>query len=170
MAADKAGVEIELIHADATQFRPEKKYDRVICLCEGAFALIGKGEDPLEHDLAILRNINAALDVGSMFILNTLNGLEKIRKYGPKDIESGKFDQVNLVETFNLDYTDEDGATKTVILHEKGYICSELRILLRLAGFETLHFYGSTAGNWGRRPVDPDEIEFMAIARKVRDI
>jgi cyclopropane fatty-acyl-phospholipid synthase-like methyltransferase len=168
--ADEAGVELELIHADAAKYRPEKKFDGVICLCEGAFALIGKGEDPIEHDLAILRNINYALKPDSIFILDTLNGLEKIRKYNIEDIQQKKFNQITLVETFRMDYTDDDGNQKTVTVREKGYVGSELKLMLRIAGFEAFHFYGSTAGNWGHREVDPDEIGMMAIARKIREL
>ncbi len=165
--ADAAGVKLELIHVDAARYKPEKQFDAAICLCEGAFALIGKGQDPIEHDLAILRNINAALKKDKILILNTLNGLEKIRKYNMDDIEKGKFNQITLVETFNMEYTDDDGSTKSVSLREKGYIGNELKLLLRMAGFEVYHFYGSTAGRWDRRPVEPDEIEMMAVARKI---
>jgi 2-polyprenyl-3-methyl-5-hydroxy-6-metoxy-1,4-benzoquinol methylase len=168
--ADKAGVKLELIHADAAKFKPEKKFDGAICLCEGAFALIGHGEDPIEHDLAILRNVNSALKPDSIFILDTLNGLEKIRKFHKEDIAKNKFNQITLVETFAMDYNDNEGNKKTVTVREKGYIGSELKLMLRIAGFEAFHFYGSTAGNWGHRPVDPDEIGMMAIARKIREM
>lgn len=165
--ADAAGVKLELIHVDAAKYKPAKQFDAAICLCEGAFALIGKGQDPIEHDLAILRNINAALKNDKILILDTLNGLEKIRKYNMEDIAKGKFNQITLVETFSMDYEADDGSTKSVELKEKGYIGSELKLLLRMAGFEVYHFYGSTAGRWDRRPVDPDDIGMMAVARKI---
>src|SRR5262245_6349015 len=53
-AAQAAGVKVDFVHADATTFRTDRKFDAVICLCEGAFTLIGSGDDPWEHDLAIL--------------------------------------------------------------------------------------------------------------------
>ncbi|HER00147.1 MAG TPA: hypothetical protein ENO22_12480 [candidate division Zixibacteria bacterium] len=69
-----------------------------------------------------------------------------------------------------MDYTDDDGNKKTVTVREKGYVGSELKLMLRITGFEAFHFYGSTAGNWEHRPVDPDEIGIMALSRKVREL
>jgi ubiquinone/menaquinone biosynthesis C-methylase UbiE len=164
-AADKANVKVEFIHADASEYKPQNQYDAAICLCEGAFALIGMDEDPLTHDLAILRNINRALKADAKFIQTTLNGLEKIRKYTKEDIEKGVFDPYTLVETVPMEYETPEGK-KSVMVSEKGYVASELKLVLSMAGFETLNIYGGTAGNWGRRVIDPDEIEIMAIARK----
>lgn len=167
-AADKANAKVEFIHADASEYEPQSRYDAAICLCEGAFALIGLDQDPLVHDLAILRNINRALKTDAKFILTTLNALEKIRKYTKEDIEKGVFDPCTLAETFQMEYNTPEGK-KSVILREKGYVACELRLVLSMAGFETLNIYGGTAGNWGRRPIDPDEIEIMVIARKSID-
>ena len=44
--AREAGVEVELIHADATQFTSDKLFDAAICLCEGAFSLLSSEDDP----------------------------------------------------------------------------------------------------------------------------
>jgi hypothetical protein len=38
--------------------------------------------------------------------------------------------------------------------------------MLEQAQFEVLHLWGGTAGNWGRRAIDMDEIEIMAVARR----
>jgi ubiquinone/menaquinone biosynthesis C-methylase UbiE len=164
-AADKANVKVELIHADASEYQPQNQYDAAICLCEGAFALIGTDEDPLVHDLAILRNINRALKAEAKFVQTTLNASKKIRMYGKEDIEKGIFDPLTLVETSEIEYDTPEGK-KSVLVREKSYVACELKLMLSMAGFETLNIYGGTAGNWGRRPIDPDEFEIMAIARK----
>src|SRR5579885_2460171 len=39
--ASAAGVQVEWIQADATCFEPSQKYDAALCVCEGAFGLIG---------------------------------------------------------------------------------------------------------------------------------
>jgi hypothetical protein len=39
-------------------------------------------------------------------------------------------------------------------------------LLCRLAGLSVLHTWGGTAGNWGRRPLDLDEMEIMVVARR----
>ena len=38
--------------------------------------------------------------------------------------------------------------------------------MLRHVGFEVLHLWGGTAGEWGRRPLKLDEVEMMAVCRK----
>ena len=65
---------VELVQSDARAFVAEARFDAAICLCEGAFGLVGTGEDPDAHDPAILQRIFAALKPGAPFILTALNG------------------------------------------------------------------------------------------------
>ena len=53
-----------------------------------------------------------------------------------------------------------------MLVRERGYVPTELVMLFRLAGLEVEHIGGGTAGNWGWRPIDLDEMEVMVIARK----
>ena len=168
-AAEAAGVEVELFRSNAADYRPDRKFDAAICLCEGAFCLLGAGDDPIERDLSILCNINAALDVGGKFVLTTINGTKKIRRYNQEDVLSGEFDPIHLIELFEVEYDTEDGKIKTRV-REKGYIGSELKLLLRLAGFVTENIWGGTAGSWGKREIELDEMEIMAVAIKKADI
>jgi len=46
---------------------------------------------------------------------------------------------------------------------------TELLLLFRLAGISVLNMWGGTAGNWGRRNLDLDEIEIMTVARKIAE-
>ena len=105
--------------------------------------MLSAADDPIEHDLAILGNIQAALKPGSTFILTALNGLRKIREYGPEDVENGIFDPNTLTDLCTMTAGDV-----SVQVWERGYVPSELVLLLRLAGFEALHIWGGTAGNW----------------------
>jgi cyclopropane fatty-acyl-phospholipid synthase-like methyltransferase len=164
-AAKKAGVRVEWIHADATIFNSSKQFDAAICLCEGAFGLIGPKENPCDHDLAILNNIYNALEPGAKLILTALNGCRLIRKYNQEDMKQDRFDPLTMVEISTMQYDTSEGK-KTVTVREGGHVPSELVYLLRQAGFSVEHLGGGTAGNWGRRPLDLDEIEMMVIARK----
>jgi SAM-dependent methyltransferase len=164
-AAEAAGVTLELIHADATRFTVEKRFDAALCLCEGAFALMSMTEDPSEHDLAILRNIHTALKPGAPLIMTTLHAGRTVRLYSAEDIAKGTFDPFTLTEKSVMEFDTPDGKG-SVTLRERGYFCPELRLMLKLTGFEVKHFYGGTAGNWGRRTIDPDEYEIMVIARR----
>lgn len=164
-AAEKAGVELTLIHADATKFETDRQFDAATCLCEGAFCLLSLEEDPVEHDLAILQNINKALKPSGRLIMTALSALKKIREFSAEDIKSGKSDPKYIIENFEMEFDTPEGK-KSVQVRERGYVASELTLMLRQAGFEVENIWGGTAGNWGRRPIDPDEWELMVVARK----
>ncbi len=167
-AAREAGVVVELIHADATQFTSDKLFDAAICLCEGAFSLLGSQDDPIEHDLAILRHIHAALGPGARFILTTLNACRVIRQVIQEDVQNGRFDPVTMVEVSTVECDTPQGK-KSLLVRERSYVPTELVMLLRQAGFEVEHIWGGTAGNWGRRKIYLDEMEVMVVARKATE-
>ena len=164
-AAEKAGVLVEWVHADATKFRSKRLFDAAISLCEGGFALLTVEDDPAAHDLAILRNINASLERGGRFVLTTPNGFAKIRKHGQKDVENGTFDPLALVETFTVEWDTPQGK-RSVLVRERGYLPQELAPMLSQTGFRVDSIWGGTAGNWARRRIELDEIEIMVIATK----
>jgi ubiquinone/menaquinone biosynthesis C-methylase UbiE len=164
-AAHDAGVEVVLVQADATKMSFESRFDAAICLCEGSFGLLDQDDDPLAHDLDILKRINTALKPGGKLILNALNGAEKLRRLTNDDVAQGRFDPFMLIEWFTMEYDTPDGK-KSVKIRERGYIASEVMLMLSLAGFDTLHVWGSTAGNWRKGPLELDEMEMMVVAVK----
>jgi cyclopropane fatty-acyl-phospholipid synthase-like methyltransferase len=162
-AAKDEGVEIELVNSDVAEYRSEPVFDAAICLCEGAFCLLAESDDPHEHDLTILRNIFAALKPGGRFIITALNGCMPIRQYTQEDIDRGIFDPITMVETHLM---EKDNSEDILVVRERSYTPPELVLLFRIAGFKVENVWGGTAGNWGRRPLDLDEMEVMAVARK----
>lgn len=165
MAAQAAGVQVTWVQSDARAFEAEACFDAAICLCEGAFGLVGTGEDPDMHDPVILQRIYAGLKPGAPFILTALSALRAIREVTPEDVEAGKFDPLTLVETYRMEIETKEGA-KTVEVREKKHLPQDLRRMCQQAGFQVLHLWGGTAGNWGRRSVELDEMEVMVVARK----
>jgi ubiquinone/menaquinone biosynthesis C-methylase UbiE len=164
-AAKAANVTVEWIHANATRFKSNRKFDGAICLCEGAFGLLSSGDQPIKYELAILRKIYVALKPRARLILNALNGYEKARKFTQKDIEEGKFDPITMIETFTMDWDTPEGK-KSVKVKERGYVPTELMMLFERVGFKVEHIWGGTAGKWGRRTIDLDDIELMVVATK----
>ncbi len=161
-------VEVEFIQADATNFSVDKQFDACICLCEGAFGLLTQGEDPFDRDMKILRNINKALKDNAPFLLTALNGLRMIRSYTDEDVAKGVFDQLGIVETHPMsDYVEN--APEGFFLREKGFIATELVLMLRMSGFHVQHIWGGTAGSWNRQTLKMDEMELMVFARKIRN-
>ena len=165
-AAAEAGVEVELIQADATQMKLAGEFDGAICLCEGSFGLLSQHDDAREHGRDILRNIHSALRPGGRLILTCLNGLLKIRKFSQEDVDAGLFDPFNIVEFFMMDCNTPSGV-ESVEVREKGYLPFEITQLAEDTGFRIDHLGGGTAGDWGRRPYKLDEMELMLIAEKL---
>ena len=164
-AAREAGVEVEWVRGDATRMHFDGAFDAAICLCEGAFGLIGSGDDPHTHDLAILARIGEALKPGAELILTALNGMRKIRAATPESIAGGEIDPQALSEKCSVTY-EVAGRPVTFTGVERGFVPSELRLMLTVSGFDVAAIYGGTAGNWGRRAPDLDEMELMAIATR----
>ncbi len=163
-AAADAGVELELVEADATTFDLERRFDAAVCLCEGAFGLVG-ADDPAEHDAAILRCIHASLQPGAPLVLTALSALRMIRDATPEQVAAGRFDPHTLCESYVMEWEAADGS-RSLPVRERGYVPSELALLCRTAGFVVEHVWGGTAGSWGRRSVELDEMEIMVVLRR----
>ncbi len=163
-AAARAGVELELVQADATSFDLGREFEVAVCLCEGSFGLLD-GDDAFEHDAAVLLRVFAALRPGAPFVCTLLNGLRMIRDATSEQVQRGAFDPATLTESFEMEVPSEDGP-RELSIRQRGYVPSELVLLCRGAGFIVEHVWGGTAGNWGRRPVELDEMEIMAVLRR----
>jgi cyclopropane fatty-acyl-phospholipid synthase-like methyltransferase len=161
--AKAAGVRIEWIKADATAFCLPERFDAVICLCEGSFGLLGAGDDPIRHPLAILTNVSGAMKPGARRLFTVLNGFRSARKHSNEAVAQGLFDPVTLSEPADF----PPGLVGPPGLRERGFVPTELVLLFSAAGLEVLHIWGGTAGNWGKRAIDLDEYELMVSAKKV---
>lgn len=161
--AEIAKVSVNWIEADATSFSMREPFDAAICLCEGAFGLLGTSHNPILQPLSILRNIALALHPGAPCLFTVLNGYRMARQHTPEDVASGKFDPMSLAERSEL---APSGDWAVSPLRERGFVPTELTLLFSAAGFEIDHIWGGTAGNWGRRPIDLDEMEIMVVARR----
>ncbi len=165
-AAQKAGVQVEWVHSDATRLVSSKQSDAAICLCEGAFGLLGSGDDPIAHPSAVLRNVCRALKPQAKAVFTVLNGYAMARRYSAQDVEAGRFDPLGLVEA--SEFSPQE-ALPEISLRERAFVPTELTLLFALAGLRVLNMWGGTAGNWGRRTIDLDEMEIMVIAQKDKE-
>lgn len=164
-AAEKAGVDVNWVKADATHLELDDTFDIALSLCEGGISLIGMTDHPIEHDLAILENIYAMLKPGGRVMVTAINGMRFLRKYNQSDIDKGVFNPINMTQYITMDL-DLPGGKKSITARERGYVPTELRLLFRMAGYEVEHIGGGTAGKWGIRQPELDEIELMVIGRK----
>jgi SAM-dependent methyltransferase len=163
-AADAAGVTVEWIAADATRFSSPRRFAAALCLCGGAFGILNLDDDPVAHDLAVLRAIHGALAPGAPLILTTLNAVARLREITDADIRRGRFDLRTLEERYTEREMTDDGV-KRVRLKERRWLPPELIALLTRAGLSVEALYGGTSGAWDRHPLRLDEPEVMVIAR-----
>jgi len=159
------GLEVEWIRADAAEFVSSRTYDGAYCLCEGAFGLLSSRDHPLGHDRAILAGVHAALRPGGRLLLNCLNGMRQLRAYSPEVVAAGRFDPVNLTECGDMEFDTPEGR-RAVPVRERGYVPTELRLLMTVAGFEVEALWGGTAGLPFRRAPELDEMELMVLGVK----
>lgn len=164
--AKAAGVKVNWIRSDAARFSLAELYDAAICLCEGSLGLLGQPDDPIDQPLAILRNISRSLKPQAPALLTALNGAAMIRKYTNDDIRKGRFDPLQMVESSA--HSPREGLPG-IRVRERAFVPTELVLMCGLAGLSVISMWGGTAGNWGRRELDLDEIEIMVVARKTAE-
>ena len=93
------------------------------------------------------------------------NACRLIRQATQEDVESGRFDPVTMIEVFTVEWDTPQGK-RSLVVRDRSYVSTELVLLFRQAGFEVEHIWGGTAGNWGRRKIDLDEMEIMVVAKR----
>jgi hypothetical protein len=99
-------------------------------------------------------------------VLTVLNATAMIRRHTNKDVAEGSFDPITTVESSEC--SPQEGLSP-VAVRERAFIPTELILLFRLAGMSVLNIWGGTAGNWGRRTLDLDEMEVMVVAAKTAE-
>ena len=164
--AATANANVSWVEADATAFSFEQRFDAVLCLCEGAFGLLGSHDDPIAQPLAILRNVAAVMKTHAKCLFTVLNGYALARRHTQADVLDNVFDPLALVERSEC---APPGSDDHIPLRERGFVPTELVLLFTLAGLEVAHIWGGTAGNWGKRVIELDEIELMVLAHKPAD-
>ena len=163
--ARKVPSDVNWVLADATKFQSDILFDGAICLCEGGFGLSDLTEDPVTHDLLMLKNIYRSLRPNAPFLLNALNGYATIRQMTDESVASGHFDPASMLSTYQDEWDLPEGK-KVVQIKERLFIPPEVVAMLRHVGFTVEGVWGGTAGEWGKRPLKLDEIEAMYFCWK----
>jgi len=163
--ATASNTSVTFLQCDAATYVSEPVFDAAIGLCEGAMGLLGQGDDPIERDLTVLRNIHAALKPGGQLMVNALNVFRVARIVGREE-EADTFSVMSQTTLNTMVFKTPAGPVE-ILCRERLYTPTEFTLMLRMAGFDVEHLWGGTAGNWRREPMDLDEYELMAVARKI---
>jgi 2-polyprenyl-3-methyl-5-hydroxy-6-metoxy-1,4-benzoquinol methylase len=163
-AADAAGVRVEWVQSPAQAYHATVPFDASYSVCEGALSLLGLDE-PFDRDLSVLAALFAALKPGGRAFITVLNGMRYLRLYTVDDIAAGRFDPLTMVEQGTMAITTPDGA-RSIPTRERGYIPTELRLMLMQVGFIVELIGGGTAGNWRLSAPELDEMELLALMHR----
>ena len=90
-----------------------------------------------------------------------------VRRHSNEDVAKNIFDPLGLTELSDVQPRPLAGGGE---MRERGFVPTELTLLFQMADLQVLNIWGGTAGNWGRRPVDLDEMEIMVLACKATDL
>jgi 2-polyprenyl-3-methyl-5-hydroxy-6-metoxy-1,4-benzoquinol methylase len=137
---------------------PAGCFDAALCLCESGLGVLG-GEG---KDLEFLKTVRLSLRPGGSLVITNFNGIRKYRQFAI----GMSFDYVRGVTRWMVP-AEFAGCEHQQDLRQ--YTPSELSMLLRLAGFESVEICGCKPGDFCGQPLQVDDIEMMAIARAGRD-
>lgn len=164
-SADKAGVQVEWVHADIRHFVRPNTFDTAMILWNA----FGYFEDDAQ-DIAALEAAATSLKAGGRLIVQTHGRESTARKFVRKD-------WFEIGDTLVLDqrWIEADWSrmrTRYVVLNPDGrrehmmtcrlYTPPLLRDLLGTAGFQAVQFMGALDG----RPYDEQAIELVAVASR----
>jgi ubiquinone/menaquinone biosynthesis C-methylase UbiE len=160
--ADRAGVTVELVEADARDLPAELgPFDAAICLCEGAFGLVADDAEPMHHDRAILTSIHRVLRPGGRLALTGLNAARMLAAWQRGEVTED-LDLLTLTTTSEL----EPDADTTVVVREHYLLPATLRLLAEGVGFEVEAIWAGGAGDWRREPPGVEDFELLLVARR----
>ena len=142
---------------DARELRFDSEFDAAISLCQGAFGLVGPGDDE-----AVLAGMSRALKPGGRFAISAFSAYFQVRY--PQD--AGSFDVDTGVHHERTVIKDEAGTGAEVDLWTTCYTPRELRVLLDRAGLHVDAVWSVEPGKYDRVPPTIDSPELLVIGRK----
>jgi len=175
--AEKEGLEVSFLKADARALPFESEFDAVLMLCEGGFPLMETDEMNFE----ILKNAAKALKKPGKLIFTTLNGLfplynsidsfhEEDQNQGEPGVEGARyksehFDLMTFRDYNVTTFTDDDGIEHQLLCNERYYVPSEITWLLKSLDFTSVEIFGAKLGAFSRADkLTAEDFEMLVIA------
>ena len=151
-AADREGLEVELVRLDAREIVYEAEFDAAVNLFT---SVVGYFDDERD-DLRVLDAVARALRPGGSFFIDTINLLGLVRRYRASDwqeLESGtvmlqrhEFDFSRGRNSAHWTFVREDGS-RTELTHSiRTYTPHELIAMLESAGLDVVGSWGGLDG------------------------
>jgi SAM-dependent methyltransferase len=134
------------------------RFDRVICLCQGAFGVMREDAE----DELVLRAIASVTAPGGLVALSAFNAYFSVRHHREAD-----FDVDRGVSHERTEVKNAAGEGRDVSLWTGCYTPRELRLVMDRCGFRVREIFGVEPGAYGRRPPSLDLPEFLVVAERV---
>jgi SAM-dependent methyltransferase len=147
----------EFRRLDARRMDFVAEFDAAICLCQGAFGLVGPGDD-----LDVLQGISRALRPGGGFALSAFSSYFQVRHpqaEGTFDVDFGVHHERTVIK-------DETGVDATADLWTTCYTARELRLLCDVAGLDIDSVWSVEPGRYERAAPTIDAPELLVVGRR----
>jgi SAM-dependent methyltransferase len=148
------GATFERLDARRLPFAAE--FDAVLSLCQGAFGLLGPGEDQ-----QVVAGMARAVVSGGRVALTAANAYFVVRYHG-----EAAFDAGTGIAHERTEVRDADGGRRDFDLWTTCYTPRELELLLRSCGLAVERVSSVEPGAYGGDPPDTERPELLVIARR----
>jgi len=142
---------------DARALTFDSEFDAAISLCQGAFGLVGPGEDE-----EVLAGIARALKPAGRFAISAFSAYFQVRYPQP----AGEFDLDTGVHHETTVIKDEAGTDAEADLWTTCYTPRELRLLTDRAGLVVDAVWSVTPGAYARNEPTIESPELLIVGRK----
>jgi SAM-dependent methyltransferase len=142
---------------DARHLRFDGEFDAAISLCQGAFGLVGPGED-----VDVLAGIARALRPDGRFAVSAFSSYFQVRY--PQ--EAGDFDVETGVHRERTVLKNEAGNDADADLWTTCYTARELQLLCDRASLQVDAVWSVEPGRYQRRPPTIETPELLVVGRR----
>ncbi|MEY2459415.1 MAG: hypothetical protein QOG30_1245 [Acidimicrobiaceae bacterium] len=151
------GASASFLRLDARQMAFDAEFDAAISLCQGAFGLVGPGDD-----LAVLAGVGRALRPGGRFAVSAFSSYFQVRypqEAGVFDVETGVHHERTVLK-------DEAGRDADADLWTTCYTARELQLLCDRVGLQVDAVWSVEPGRYERRAPTIETPELLVVGRK----
>lgn len=152
-----AGAPATFLRRDARELGFDREFDAAISLCQGAFGLVGPGDDE-----TVLAGMATALRPGGRVAVSAFSSYFLARNPVP----GGTFDAGTGVHHERTAVKDEEGTDAEVDLWTTCYTPRELALLAERAGLVPEHVWSVAPGAYRRDPPGVDDPEHLLVAAR----
>jgi SAM-dependent methyltransferase len=159
-AAQEEDLQAEFYVGDARELEFAPEFDAAICLCEGAFGW------PATEDnhRRVLAGIHGAPPTRRLFVLTAVHAPSLVRA---PHFQADEFDAFVADAATSARQSETAGVKRARLTSHDRVHLPRVKWLLQDGRFALEAVYGSTAGQFERKPLTLDDFDIMTVARRL---